>query len=174
MINTAKQLERLDRMRQALDYIVPAFRDVEAKGLRVELELKPGADGKYGEHIAIHLHNPAEPTDGAGLADVLGWTEAGKRRIGTSTHHHWFGPVGGFKARITVITWPEARDTQGRDPLPAGVGTGMTGRVEPVVAAAKPLPAGIGPGRANKPIRVKGEPESSMLAEPMPENSDQP
>jgi|SRR5687768_7371212 len=142
MLSTEKQLERLDYMRQAAEYIVPAFREFEAKGLRVELAFDPARES-VGEHITIHVHTPAERSDGQRLADLLGWTETGQTFVRDSIHYRWFGVVKGFRARLLVVeSRRDARDTQGRDPLPKGVGVGE----RPAVRLPVPLGGVVQPG----------------------------
>jgi hypothetical protein len=116
MLSVEKQLERVRHMEQALDFIVPALRDAG----RIEISLNPAADGPNAEQISLHMHQPAERSDGAALADLLGWTETGRLVTETHVHYRWYGAVGGFRARLVVLV-PVAAGAEVRLPVSVGV-----------------------------------------------------
>jgi hypothetical protein len=122
VLTPTQQIDRLPHIHQALDAIVPALNEATCNG-RYHLSIAIHAESR--EQIAFQMYEPAERSDAQGLATLLGWTEKGQQHYGGAIHYCWYGVLGGFRARLVIaIKQGMARDTQGRPPLPAGVGVG--------------------------------------------------
>jgi hypothetical protein len=118
-VSTVQQLRRVNRLGNALW----AHREMLGSLLRgrVEVQVFPYQDDAQ---IVFHVHAPAELEDATALVDALGFEPSKAVRHGRTLQHYWYGEFEGFRGRVVWVEHDRSRDTEGRDPLPAGVGVG--------------------------------------------------
>jgi hypothetical protein len=105
MLTPMQQLDRLRHIEQALDYIVPALRELSDAGHEIAISVNPDAEGGS-QHIVFTMFRwTSDRADAANLADLLGWTESSviPSADGSTDHHQWYGTVKGFKARLVLL-----------------------------------------------------------------------
>jgi hypothetical protein len=108
MLTPTQQLDQLGHIREALDYIEPALREVAEAGHRVRIDVAPAylPDG----HASVHqirfqmFQESSDQADAANLASLLSWTETGEEHTPGGVHHYrWYGTVGGFRAVLMLL-----------------------------------------------------------------------
>jgi hypothetical protein len=115
-----QQLMRLNRIAILLWERRSILEDGMVRG-RVAVDVTPDLSHVQ---ITVWAHAPAELSDAASLADSLGLDPDKQTRHGRTLQHYWVGELGGFKTQLCWLERDHSRDTQGRAPLPAGVGVG--------------------------------------------------
>lgn len=137
-----QQLRRLNRITYALWTI---GRPLIGSTLPVAISVSPDQESTQ---INMHVHAPAELAEVQQLIERLGWDpEQNRVRVGMSHHHRWYGMLAGYRAYAVWLEQPTVVDTQGRDPLPAGVGTGDRQADAQEIARAASGFGSTGPGQ---------------------------
>jgi hypothetical protein len=137
-----QQLMRLNRIAILLWERRTILEDGIARG-RVAVDVTPDLSHVQ---VTFWVHPPAELSDAASLADSLGLDPDKQTRQGRTLQHYWTGSLGrSVKAQLCWLERDHSRDTQGRPPLPVGVGVGD--RAADVQHAAEELRAQVPYGR---------------------------
>jgi hypothetical protein len=117
-----QQLVRLNRIATVLWQHRPLLELGPDRRGRVAVEVTPDMRTQ----ITLQVHSPAELDDATAVADALKLEPARRTRVARSVQHYWLGDLGGFRTELVWIEHDHSRDTQGRPPLPVGVGVGAT------------------------------------------------